>query len=109
MPKINLGHGLEVTLFEPPPHGFDPLTARPAELERHGFPRRPTNPRQLARYTRVMNQLKGRFQYVSPTFRIDHETLHGPRKRLLANGTEITSNWSGGVVFAPAGESFQWI
>ena len=29
------------TTFEPPPSGFDPLTARPNLLRKHGFPRRP--------------------------------------------------------------------
>ena len=29
------------TTFEPPPSGFDPLTAPPTQLRKHGFPRRP--------------------------------------------------------------------
>lgn len=109
MKKIKLSNGMEIGTFEPPTHGFDPLKASPAELEKHGFPSRPTNARQLERYTRVMNRLKDRFQYVPPTFSIVPDKLHVPRIRRLADGTERSSSWSGGVVYAPTGQSFKWV
>src|SRR3984885_13515288 len=99
MTRIALGEGREVRTFDPPPRGFDPLKASPAELERHGFPALPTNPHQLERYSRLMRELKGRFHYVPPTF----------RERRFRAGVETSNTWSGGTVFAPPGGSFQWI
>jgi Peptidase A4 family len=99
MTRIALGEGREVRTFDPPPRGFDPLEASPAELERHGFPALPTNPHHLQRYRRLMRELKGRFHYVPPTF----------RERRFRAGVETSNTWSGGTVFAPPGGSFQWI
>ncbi len=108
-PALALEHGIKVSTFEPPPHGFDPLTAKAADLERFGFPPRLDTPHHLARYKRVMNHLKPKFQYVPPTFRVNNERSHGPRKRQPTDATETSGNWSGGVVYAPAGQSFKWI
>jgi hypothetical protein len=46
-----------------------------------------------------MNDVKGRFHYVPPTF----------RERRLRAGLETSNTWSGGIVSAPEGQSFQWI
>ena len=108
MTQITLDGGLKVTTFAPPP-GFDPLTASAADLERHGFPARPTDPHHLARYRRVFGQLKGKFNYVQPTFRLNPEKHHRPRQRLAEAGSETSTNWSGAVVQAPAGQTFKWI
>jgi hypothetical protein len=99
MVRIALGNGREVRTFQPPPDNFDPFKASPAELERHGFPPLPTNPHHLERYRRLIKELKGRFHYVPPTF----------RERRIRSGVETSNAWSGGGVFAPPGEWFQWI
>jgi hypothetical protein len=99
MPRIKLDKGREIRTFEPPPDNFDPFKAAPEDLKRHGFPPLPTNPHLLERYKRLMNAVKGRFHYVPPTF----------RDRRLRAGTEISNTWSGGIVSAPAGQSFRWI
>jgi hypothetical protein len=99
MARIALSDGREIRTFEPPPHGFDPFTASPAELARHGFPPLPTDPHHLARYRRLMNELKGRFRYVPPTF----------RELEIKADVQTSNTWSGGVVYAPTGTSFQWI
>ena len=104
-----LEHGIKVSLFEPPPRGFDPLTAKPAELEKFGFPPRLEDAHHLERYKRVMNHLKSKFHYIQPTFRVNTDRSHGPRKRGPKDATETSGNWSGGVVYAPAGQSFKWI
>jgi Peptidase A4 family len=109
MPKITLEGGLKVRTFEPPPRGFDPLTASPAELARHGFPPRPDDPHHLERYRRVFGQLKNKFNYIQPTFQVNTDKRHGPRNRSPEAGTETSTNWSGGVVFAPPGQSFKWV
>ena len=108
MKKITLEGDFHVTIFEPPQH-FDPLTASPADVVRHGFPPRPDDPRHLDRYRQVFGHLKNKFHYVQPTFRVNHEKVHGPRNRRPTDGTETSTNWSGGVVYAPAGQSFKWI
>ncbi len=99
MARIELASGQEIRTFEPPPHGFDPFQASPAELTKHGFPRIPHNLHHLKRYKRLMNELKGRFHYVPPTF----------RERRIKSSGETSNTWSGGIVYAPTGQSFQWI
>jgi Peptidase A4 family/PASTA domain len=108
MTKITLEGGVQIRTYRPPP-AFDPLSASAADLIRYGFPQRPTDPVHLERYQRVFGQLKHKFQYIEPTFRINAERVHGPRRRLPEAGTETSTNWSGGVVFAPMGQSFKWI
>jgi hypothetical protein len=125
MPRIKLEHGITVTTFEQPPSGFDPLTTNKALLEKHGFPLHVDYPELKERYERVMSQLKGKMTYIQPTFRVNAEKGHGPNKRVttpvparrraleargsIAAGTETSANWSGGVVYAPGGQSFRWI
>jgi len=109
MPHITLEGGIKVRTFVPPRPGFDPLIASPAELERHGFPARPDDPHHLARYRRVFGQLKHKFRYVQPAFRVNADTQHGPGIRRAEDGTETSPNWSGGVVFAPPGQSFKCV
>jgi Peptidase A4 family len=109
MAQFKLSEGIEITTFEPPPPGFDPLTASAAMLRRHGFPPHLPEPRHQERYRKVWSQLKGKFHYIQPTFRVNSEKKHGPRKPLKTEGTESSSNWSGAVVYAPAGTSFKWV
>jgi len=40
MKQVTLEDGMKITLFEPS-ENFDPLTARPEKLVRHGFLSRP--------------------------------------------------------------------
>ena len=96
---------LQVTTYNPAP-GFDPLTADDADLVKNGFPPRQKNPELQARYEQILNQLKGRLHYIPATVRQRDEISHGPRQRLASAGTETSTNWSGGVVFAPTGQSF---
>jgi hypothetical protein len=108
MTEITFEGGIKIKTFKPP-HGFNPLTADAAEVVARGFPERPKDPHHLERYERVLGQLKDKFQYIEPTFRVNSDRFHGPRQRLPQSGTETSSNWSGGVVYAPAGQSFKWI
>ncbi len=109
MAVINLDKGVTITTYNPP-SGFDPLTASAADLARYGFPNRPDgDPRLLARYQSVYNRLKGKFQYVQPTFRIDPTKSTHTNPGKAGAGTETYDNWSGGVVYAPSGQSFKWV
>jgi hypothetical protein len=108
MKHIELEGGIKITTYQPP-KDFDPLTAAPLEVLRHGFPPRPDNPHRLEQYSRIFNRLKSRFHYIQPTFRVNPNRFHGPRQRLTTELTETSNNWSGGVVFAPSGGSFQCV
>jgi hypothetical protein len=109
MAAISLKQDIRITVPEAFPKGFAPLTATSEDLQRFGFPPRPSDPRHLARYKRVFDQLKSRGHYVAPTFRVNEDIFHGKRARRTADATESSTNWSGGVVFAPSGDSFRWI
>src|ERR1700761_5888073 len=109
MAQVALDHGMKVTLFEGPPKGFDPISASHGDLEKYGFPPRLDDAHHLARYKAVFGHLKGKFNYITPTFRVNTDKTHGPRKRRQQDPTETSTNWCGGVVFAPAGQSFKWI
>ncbi len=109
MGHISLSQGVKITTFQPP-EGFDPLSASQADLAKFGFPSRPDDDaHHLARYRRVMGQLKGKFHYIQPTFRLNEDKLHKPRQRRTTDPTETSSNWSGAVVNPPAGQSFRWV
>lgn len=100
--------GLEVSTFEPPPPGFEPLKADDAELTRHGFPRRPVESLEaMQRYEAVLRRLQGKFHYIVPVFRRREDIRHRPLEQ--AAGTETFSNWSGAVQHAPKGQSFRWV
>ena len=107
-----LPSGIKVSTYSPP-RDFNPLTADNADLQKAGFPPRPSDPHHLARYNRVLGSLQGKLNYITPTLRHNADTFHGPRRRLAAAGaaagTETSTNWSGGVVYAPSGESFRWL
>src|SRR5271168_2279862 len=102
MTQITLEGGIKIRTFRPPP-GFDPLSASPADLMKNGFPARPEDAHHLERYRQVLGQLKDKFHYVEPTFRVNPDRRHGPRNGRTEAGTETSGNWSGGVVYAPQG------
>lgn len=108
MATIALPEVEKVTTYQPP-RGFDPLTARSADLQRYGFPPRPDDARHQSRYEYVLRRLKGKLNYIPPSLRRNEDRFHGPRRRTADAGSETSNNWSGGVVFAPSGDSFRWI
>ena len=48
--SVRYANGAVVTTFDPPPKGFDPLTADHATLRNHGYPFRPAGGAALARW-----------------------------------------------------------
>ena len=86
-------NGAVVTTFDPPPPGFDPLTADPTELWRHGFPPRPSDPAALQRWKDLLGTP---LRFVKPTI-----TRRPARRRLPEfDGHRVIEIWSGAVVFA---------
>jgi Peptidase A4 family len=106
---FNLPNGVEVTTYDGPPRGFDSLNADSADLQKFGLPPRQDDPELQAKYDRFLNRVQGKFNYIPATFRTNSEVFHGPRQRVTSAATETSANWSGAVVFAPAGTSYQWI
>jgi hypothetical protein len=106
---LNLPDGVEVTTFDGPPRGFDLGSAESADLQKFGLPPRQDDPQLQAKYDRFLQRMQGKFNYVPATFRTNSEVFHGPRKNLTSAPTITSTNWSGAVVFAPAGTSFQWV
>jgi len=108
MKMHTLEDGQKVQTFAPSA-SFNPLTASAAELERNGFPAIPERGPHRERFNRVYSQIKHKLHHVEPTFRVNKDKRHGLRVRGNAAGTETSTNWSGAVVNAPAGDSFKWI
>jgi peptidase A4-like protein len=113
MAVIKIDKGATITTFPLPPSDFDPLTASPGDLVRYGHPPRPDDPKLLARYHSFFTRLKGKTRYIEPAFKVDTtKTTHIQPPKATAGttaGTETSGNWSGGVVYAPTGQSFKWV
>jgi hypothetical protein len=109
MAVITLENGARIVTPTAPPSNFDPLTASAADLERYGFPPRPDDPHLLSRFRDHYTRIKGRYHYIEPTFRVDPTKTTHTNKGSKGAGTETYDNWSGGVVYAPSGQSFKWI
>ena len=110
MKKIKLEGGVRVRAFSPPPKGFDPLTASPPQLLKHGFPARPDYPPLLMRYKQAFGQMAKRFHYIQPEFQLNKRRRRRlPAPPTVGIGNEIHQLWSGGGVFPPMGQSFRWI
>jgi Peptidase A4 family len=103
MAGITAQSGSKIRAFPRPPSSFDPLTAAAAELEYYGFPPRRAERCAVKLYRRVWGRIKDRYQYIEPTLSTDRSTPPLPRTPTFSPNNV---NWSGGVVVAPAGQSF---
>jgi Peptidase A4 family len=108
MKTATLEDGQKVTLHRPSAN-FNPLNATSAELVKNGFPAVPDAGPHRERFNKLLGQLKNKLHYIEPTFRVNQDKKHGLRVRAASDGTETSTNWSGAVVNAPAGDSFRWI
>ena len=87
-----------VVRWQPLPEGFDPLKASEQELVMHGFPPRPKDPRLLSQWEKVTHRLASMSFTEPQLFRTNRRHLPAIR-----DGTGNSTNWSGGVVYLPAG------
>jgi hypothetical protein len=109
MSTITLSNGSIVRTFALPPEGFDPLAASDSQLAVYGFPARPRDPARLAAFVNHYTRMKGRLRRIEPAFEV-HPSLRPPQPVGIqgeAGGT--VPFWSGAVVYAPSGQSFQSI
>ncbi|RDI97314.1 hypothetical protein DVT68_16240 [Dyella solisilvae] len=107
MATIKLSENLQVRTFPKPPKGFDPLKSDEKELARLGLPKRPSDPRLAARWENVMTRGT---RFITPQFRaMPYKQRRLPQLERGKHDVESTDIWSGAVVHAPAGDSFQWV
>jgi len=110
---------LGVGFFEPPPPGFDPISAASRELLTYGYPARPdaaTHPAQRVQWER---RVARSYTRIEPEFVRNVGKVHGPVRRASAASVPpppasapanaTSTNWSGSVVFASAGTTCSWI
>lgn len=92
--------GGKLNVMTTAPASFHPLTATNAELQKYGFPLRPTAPGQLRMWQKAMAHWKSSPR---PTVTVtdiynrmlfSHSVAHTPSQRIV-NGTTESSNWSG--------------
>jgi hypothetical protein len=92
-----------IRIFELPPAGFDPLSAAPESLRRHGFPRRP-DPEREPKLASVFKRAFSRpWNYTPPELVID-PTISALRTAQRARGEFTSGDWGGAVVTTAANE-----
>lgn len=97
---------LGVRLFRPAPQGFEPLRATDRELLVHGYPARPAKDVHPELHDRWLRMMSRPMNVIVPQFALRTDRWHGPRAT-IANDT--STNWSGSVAFAAAGDSVTWV
>jgi hypothetical protein len=95
--------------FDPPPDGFDPLTASPDELRRHGFPPRPDRriqPEQYAFWSRLFSRqltfVRAQLSFQPPLYRLNHRAA----RAAATTRHQSSMNWSGGYITPKHGRMF---
>ena len=107
--KSKIGQ-VNLTTFESAPEGFDPLTAPPSKLLHHGVATRPDKDKEPEIYAKWLKVYSKKLTYIVPEFLTITNKQHRPSKRgKIQDGTSTSTNWSGGVAPAPAGDTFKWI
>ena len=99
-----------------PPDGFDPRTASPEQLRRHGLPERPdpaVRPDLADRWDRAFSR---KLTYITPELRPIQEVLPGfqqaerPRAAVQPEVRVTNSIWSGAVLHsADESQKFGWV
>jgi hypothetical protein len=84
-----------VFAFPTPPAGFNPSTARTADLERYGFPLPPDQAKYPQQYQQWVDAMRHAKHVVVPSFTPQPEIRHNV----------LSTNWSGTVVTAPRSTS----
>ncbi len=108
--EVTIGN-LSVRTFEAPPEGFDPLTASKTTLMRHGIVPKPDEEKEPELYKAWHKVFSRDLNHIVPEFEENKHKQHKPSEKVkqLQDGTATSHNWSGEVIFNPAGDSFKWI
>jgi Peptidase A4 family len=105
MGVFELGKGLSVRTFQPPPEGFDPDNASDRERIVHGVPRCPAPFGALEQ--RMRTKLKN-FKLIEPKFAPREARKNSPSLR-VQHGPETSNAWSGAITFPPSGDSMKFV
>ena len=102
---------LKVTTFEVPPGDFDPLTAPSAKLAQYGLAPKPDQSKEPELYKKWQKLYAKKLAYIVPEFRRNEQKYHRPATNRvdIKAGSSTSTNWSGGIVTAPAGDSFKTV
>ena len=108
--EIRMGD-LQIRTFEAAPEEFDPLTASPAKLAYHGIVPRPDKEKEPELYKRWHKVYSKKLNHIEPEFVKNENKRHFvlKEKKHLKHGVSTSTNWSGAVVFNPAGDPFRWM
>jgi hypothetical protein len=99
---IVLPSGIFVTVFPPPPKGFDPLLVDEPTRLGFGLPSRPSDRSLVSIWERLMAPP---FRLIEPIFK---RMENIPPRTISKNPADVSSdNWSGGLIPAPSGSTFQ--
>ena len=114
--NVTSRQGAGVRTHTLPPADFDPRTASPEQLRRHGLPQRPdpaVRPELADRWDRVFSR---KLTYITPEVRPLQDVLPGfqpaerPRPAVHPDVRVTNSIWSGAVVHsADASQKFGWV
>jgi hypothetical protein len=80
-----------------PPSGFDPLTASVTDLEKYGYPAKPTDPTALAHWEDLMSHAKN---FIIPEFKVSNVS-HAPKMSGTSYGL-----WQGYVASESSGSPY---
>jgi hypothetical protein len=105
MGVLQLGKGLSVQTFQPPPEGFDPNKASDRQRIVHGIPRCPVGFSALEQ--RMRTKLKN-FSLIEPKFEPRDQNRKQPNFR-PAVAPQTTNNWCGGITFPPSGDPLKFV
>jgi len=87
-----------VVSCEPPPSGFDPLTASDHLLHKHGFPHRP-DPNKEPRLSKLWHDsLSQPFKMIKAELAVDHMRPPRDRLRQRTDTFGVNRGWAGGEV-----------
>jgi hypothetical protein len=96
--NANSNQGMMATLAPPlpaPPPGFDPLTATDQQLQKYGFPPRPSNSEDFSHWTYVMSYAKN---YVKAVLTPTTQAFSPNIITLGYHDTGYTDKWAGYVI-----------
>ena len=87
-----------ITTYEPPPSGFDPLSASHQLLRKHGFPHRP-DPDKEPRLSKLWRDSLSRpLQMIKAELEVDHSRARDSRLRSKQASFGLGGQWAGAQV-----------
>ena len=87
-----------ITTYDPPPPGFDPLTAPHHVLRKHGYPHRP-NPDKEPRLHKLWSETLARpLKIIKAELEVDRSIVHRQPLRMPPGSYGLSGQWAGAQV-----------